>query len=90
MTADGENGDKAREQARLIDAARILDINPKASVSCPRCGKASMRVFDTDPQHDGKFSRYLKCPTCGPLGILQTRLRPDRSNYRGQDADFDD
>ena len=90
MTVGSENDNKAREQARLIDAVRTLDVDPNASVSCPRCGKASVRVFDTHPRPDGKFDRYLKCPTCGPLGILQARLHPDGGNYRGQDADFDD
>ncbi len=75
--------------AGLVNVLNALDADPKAPVKCPRGGKEELRVLDT-PLLDGKFDRYLKSPTCGLLGAAQMRLRPDGSNHRGQDLDFDD
>lgn len=51
------------EFRRWLEAAKILAVDPKAAVTCPRCGEGSLQV--SDARHGGsEHYRYMNCPVC--------------------------
>lgn len=58
-----------------ISAGSVLAVDPRAQVLCPNCRTAVLEVEDVPANEDGSiFARYLRCPHCGAVEILD-RLR---------------
>ena len=67
MTAESD----ARWQ-RWLEAAKILAVDPKATVLCPKCGEGALQV--TDARQDAlKLDRYMRCPICLAHNVMTLR-----------------
>jgi len=62
------------EAERWIEAGKILAVDPKATVSCPRCQDANIAITDISMQGDpGFIERHMQCPKCGAYNALRLR-----------------
>jgi phage FluMu protein Com len=76
MSADKATGtEDERIWRRWLEALHRWHADPSVSVSCPRCQKADLQVFDT-PHEQGRHDRWTKCPACGLVNAI-TVVDPD-------------
>jgi predicted RNA-binding Zn-ribbon protein involved in translation (DUF1610 family) len=47
---------------KWLEAGKTLAVNPYASVLCPDCGKASLKVLDA--RSGDLLERWMQCPVC--------------------------
>lgn len=63
---------------RWVVAGIRLAGEPSAQVECPTCGHQYLDVEDVPAgDRDDTISRYLRCPKCGAVEVLD-RLRRNR------------
>ncbi len=64
---------------KWLEAAKVLAVDPSASVRCPERDDDVLRVHDELFKDDPTMmDRYLVCPTCGARNVLRMRVPDDR------------
>ncbi|HEY1243546.1 MAG TPA: hypothetical protein VGF29_01815 [Hyphomicrobiaceae bacterium] len=58
---------------KWIEAGKVLEADPSATVRCPERDDGTLRVRDV-PLPNGGIERYLICDTCGATGALLMRV----------------
>lgn len=60
---------------KWIEAAKILSVDPYASVLCPECGKKPLRVLDA--KSGDLLERWLQCPACLAKNTIRNPINRD-------------
>ena len=59
------------QRRRWIEAAKILAVDPKAAVACPKCGQAILQIIDAG---DAEITdRHMQCPLCRAHEVMTLR-----------------